>query len=318
MKSYFNRLLFICFKLLLCTVAVSAHANSPTPNKPQNKLSTIADICLISPHDCLARIDETLLSIPQNSRVFFELLQYKYDALFNLQKTNELYTETKKWLHKPNLPVTFEITNAIYFAKSSHHIDDKDEAKKSYLVAKSLLEEANNAFPSPLRLVQFANLQMHVKKYEEAYLLLTSLAEKYKNSPDTRFMMEVHGNLGHCASNLGDFEQSLIHWQDALFWGEKFDNKQQLAVILFNLAEVHFILEQYELSKKFNVQSIENAIKAKDEVKKNHALIHLAEAQSKLKEFDQAKATLISVNETALSPNKKQLFEQLKETIIKE
>ena len=287
-------------------------AQESTKSLSNNQLSSIANTCLVSPYACLENVDEILLSISPKSRIYFELLQYKFEALFNLQRLDELYNETKIWLNKPDLPLPFRITNAIYFAKSSFNKGDGSEARKSYQLAKSLLAEMNDAYPSPLRLVQFANLQMQLKEYQAAYTLLSGLAAKYKNSPDTRFMMELHGNLGHCANQMGNYQQALIHWQDTLIWSEKFGNQQQLAVVLFNLADVYFTLEKYQEAEEINSRSIEIATIAKDVVKKNHAMLHLAQTYIKLAKYCQAKRWFAMVNEDKLPINEQQSYQEIK------
>lgn len=256
--------------------ALSFNKNSPTKN-----LTNIADICLSSPFSCLQHIDNSLSTTPKNSRVYFEILQYKMEALFNLQKSEELYQETKQWLNKPKLPIPFQVTNAIYFAKSAWYIGEKEAAKKSYLLAKSLLAQMNEAYPSPLRLVQFANLQMQLDEHQQAYDLMLGLAKKYSKSPDTRFMMELHGNLGHAANKLGFYKESLKHWQETIPWAFEFGNKQQIAVVLYNLADLHDILSQYDQAEKHFIQAISYAVKAGDKVKANQARLHLLQTQLK-------------------------------------
>ena len=256
--------------------ALSLSKNSPTKN-----LTNVADLCLVSPFSCIQHVDKALLAAPKNSRVYFEILQYKMEALFNLQKTDALYQETKKWLNKPELPIPFQVTNAIYFAKSAWYIGEKKAAKNSYLLAKSLLAQMNEAYPSPLRLVQFANLQMQLDENQEAYDLMLGLAKKYPKSPDTRFMVELHGNLGHAANKLGYLESSLAHWQETKKWVFLFNNKQQIAVVLFNLADIHDKLSQHSEAAKYFSDAISFAVEAGDKVKANQARFHLLQTQLK-------------------------------------
>lgn len=266
------------FHLLLIS---DSFAQSSIKKTPSIQLKIIADTCLTSPFSCLQKVDEALLAAPKHSRIYFEILQYKMEALFNLQKGDELYKETKKWIDMPDLPLPFQVTNAIYYAKSAWHIGEKDEARKSYLLAKDLLSKMNEVYPSPLRLVQFANLQMQLNEYQEAYDLMSGLAKKYTKSPDIRFMVELHGNLGHVANRLGNLEQSLIHWQETKKWVHIFDNKQQIAVVLFNLAGINVKLSQYDKAEKHYIEAIIFAVEAGDKVKANQARYHLLATQLK-------------------------------------
>ncbi|MCO4798862.1 MAG: tetratricopeptide repeat protein [Colwelliaceae bacterium] len=264
-----------------CFLISDSFAQSSIKESPSAQLKIIANTCLTSPFSCLQNIDKALLAAPKHSRIYFEILQYKMEALFNLQKGDALYQETKKWINMPDLPLPFQVTNAIYFAKSAWHIGEKEEARENYLLAKSLLSKMNEVYPSPLRLVQFANLQMQLKEYQEAYDLMSGLAKKYTKSPDIRFLVELHGNLGHVANRLGNIEQSLIHWQETKKWVHLFGNKQQIAVVLYNLADIHVKLAQYNDAEKHYNEAIIFAVEAGDKVKANQARYHLLTTQLK-------------------------------------
>jgi tetratricopeptide (TPR) repeat protein len=296
---------FMLLQGLVIFVASANPQNTALPKKTPTTLSlpVIAEICLTSPFACLQQVDDALHSAPQNSRIYFEILQYKMEALFNLQKVDELYQETKKWLDKPNLPLPFQVTNAIYFAKMAWYIGEKEAAKESYFVAKSLLAQMNEEYPSPLRLVQFANLQLQLEEYQDAYDLLLGLAKKYPNSPDTRFMVELHGNLGHTANRLGNYKNALRHWQETKKWVYLFGNKQQIAVVLFNLAEIQLKLMQHEQAEKSFIAAISYAVEAGDHVKANQARFLLLETQLKLRKVC-TKSTMLNALDTKYLPDK--------------
>lgn len=305
---------FMLLQGLVIFVASAHPQNTALPKQTPTKLSlpVIADICLTSPFSCLQQVDKALLSVPQNSRIYFEILQYKMEALFNLQKGKELYKETKKWLNKSELPLPFQVTNAIYFAKSAWHIGEKEAAKQSYLTAKALLAQMNEVYPSPLRLVQFANLQLQLDEDQQAYDLLLTLAKKYPKSPDTRFMVELHGNLGHAANRLGNYKDALIHWQETKKWAYLFDNKQQIAVVLFNLAEVQLKLKQDDQAEKSFIAAISYAVKAGDHVKANQARFLLLETQLKLRKVCAKNFVLNTLDTKYLPDNAKYNITRLK------
>lgn len=285
MAYIFNKkkMAFIMLLHGLVVFAASADSQNAQQKKVTSNLSlpVIANICLTSPFTCLQKVDEALLSAPQNSRIYFEILQYKMEALFNLQRSDALYQESKKWLNQPELPLPFQVTNAIYFAKTAWYRGEKEAAKKSYFLAKSLLAQMNEVYPSPLRLVQFANLQMQLKEHQAAYDLLSDLAKKYPNSPDTRFMVELHGNLGHVANHLGNYKNALLHWQETKKWVFLFGNKQQIAVVLFNLADIHNKLSQHKEAVQNYQNAISFSVEAGDYVKANQARFHLLKIQLK-------------------------------------
>ncbi|GLX78311.1 hypothetical protein tinsulaeT_16510 [Thalassotalea insulae] len=271
---------------LIC-YPISANEKVDTPKSALHKISSV---CLTSPFDCLENIDSTIEMVPPKSRVYFQILQYKYEALLNLQHMERLYNETKYWLNQPELPFLFQISNAIYFAKAALRMGDQQGSITSYRFAKSLLGQMNNEYPSPLRLVQFANLQMQLSEFQQAYKLLLSLKQKYPKSPDIHFMLELNGNLGHAANQLGKTEQALTHWQESVKWAEQFGNKQQLAVVLFNLADIYEQLQQYPQAQQNFTESVKVAYQAGDKIKANQANYHLVRVLAKQHRFCQALA----------------------------
>lgn len=171
-------MLFILYAFLSFIVSGSVFAQTSF-NSTQN---TIHEVCITSPKECLKEVAILLEKLPQNSRRTFDLLQYKYDALFNLQQRKQLNIETKQWLDKDNLPPPFMVTVYIYYAKTSWHFGQKEESEKYTLLAKDTLSKINQVFPSPIRLVELANLDMHLQNFSEAYQQLTQLKIKYKSS----------------------------------------------------------------------------------------------------------------------------------------
>ncbi|GLX78312.1 hypothetical protein tinsulaeT_16520 [Thalassotalea insulae] len=278
-------------------------AGQTKKNPSTNPLKKITAICLHSPFDCLANVDQVLQQVPSNSRVYFEVLQYKYEALFNLQKDQQLYQETRKWINRTDLPFLFQITNAIYFAKTALAFDDIEASKQSKLFAKSLLGQMNKEYPSPIRIVQFANLLMVLEEYQPAYQLLTKLVEKHPNSPDSRFMLELHGNMGHVANYLNQPKQALMHWLETVKWAEIFGNKQQMAVVYFNLANTYVRLNKYSAANDNFNKAIITASEAGDLIKANQARYHLANVLIKQQQYCQTHAIITQIDEDNLPAN---------------
>ena len=152
------------------------------------------------------------------SRVWYDLMQYKFEALFLLQKIAELNKLTKPWSTKKDLPIPFEISVYIYYAKSLEEDKNisktkiKAERKKIINRAKKQLTLMNNIYPNPYLLVQLANLQMRVGEYDDAYQLLQSLLFKQTKYADIAFYLDLYGNLGHLADSLGYKQQAIDYW----------------------------------------------------------------------------------------------------------
>ena len=269
--------------LLLLWAGQSVFAEPLTERiSPPINLAQLKQTCKVSPFDCLAKLNGLFEKAPENSRLFYNLLQFRFDSLFNLQQRHQLYQETKPWISKDDLPLAFKTTVNIYYAKAAWFVGDRESSKQAYLVAKESLSLMNQAYPSPMRLVIFANLQLQLGEEQQAYELLSSLLKKYPKSPDEAFMMELTGNLGHAANQLGKLEESLGYWQQALRWGQLLGNKQQQAVILYNLADIYFQLAQYPQAEQLLNQTISVAQQANDSKKINEAKFYLVKARVKI------------------------------------
>ncbi|WP_206486163.1 tetratricopeptide repeat protein [Thalassotalea sp. G2M2-11] len=261
----------------------------------------IKSVCQKSPFDCIAKADDFLQTVSPKSRIFFDVLQYKYEALFNLQYDQQLYDETKQWINNEQLPVLFQITNAIYFAKTAIAMGDKQASKAQYLKAKQLLEQLNEQYPSPIRLVQFANLQMVLKEHQQAYELLLSLTQKYQHSPDSHFMLELFGNLGHVTDKLGKHEEAVSYWLKAITWSEVYGNTQQIAVVRFNIANSYMQLKQYQEAAEHYEKALELALTAQDIVKANMARFRLVQVLIEQDKLCHAKQLFEQINEEVLA-----------------
>ena len=274
-----HRVTAILFSLLaVCgftaTNCVSTQPEEFPVTKADNK--NIEQICSVSPVACLTHIDDVLANNPSSNRIRYELLQYRFLALFHLQRMYELHNETKLWLNEPNLPIAFAITVYIYYAKTAFVYESAEVSQVYANRAMQLLKEMQEVFPSPLRLIELGNLQMQYGQTAAAYELLVDLANRYKHSKNAFFQMELHGNLGHITNKLKRLQESLNYWKSADYWGKQYGNKQQLAVIYFNTGDIYQQLADHENAIVYFTQAKVFATAANDVAKLNQALLRLS------------------------------------------
>ena len=141
----------------------------------------LVKICQFSPAECLEKVVVELETVQEKSRLWFSLMQFKLSSLFVLQKSDELFRETKRWINEPDLPIPFQVTLYMYYAKYCIAYGDNAEGKHYIHKAKQQLAEMHEAYPSPIRLIEIANLQMYIGELSAAYELLNDLKIKYKN-----------------------------------------------------------------------------------------------------------------------------------------
>jgi len=262
----------------------------------------IDKICKKSPTNCLPVVNQQLQTTPPKSRVWFDLMQYKFDALFALQKINALHEVTKPLINQQNLPIPFQMSLFIYYGKSlvvDKTLDEKtlnQERKKFMVKAQKLLGLMNNVYPNPKLLMQLGNLQMIVGEYEKAYQLLQSLVMKHRQYPDLAYNLDLYANLGHLAVQLGYKQQAVEYWLTSLYWAKQLGNDQQTATIFYNLARTQEINKNF-IDANFNAtKSIEYATLAHDNIEYAKAQLLSTRLLLFLKQKTAAKKLLHTIN----------------------
>jgi len=276
------------------------------------KSDDIRKICQASPAECLKEVNIELKKVKNKSRIWYSLMQFKLESLFILQHSDELLRETKRWIHEDDLPIAFQVTLYMYYAKSLLAYGDKEEGKRYIYKAKQQLALMNDAYPSPIKLIEIANLQMYIGELPEAYESLNTLKEKYKNSKNPHFMMELFGHLGHVARQLDLYDEALQHWETAVPWSFKNGNEQQIATVIFNFAQIQQYLKQYSNAEKNYLKAIKHAELALDAVKACHARLFLAEVNIIRGEKAKAEKVMSLIDEKLLTDNYSVLYKTLK------
>ena len=239
------------FILLLILVTQDVAAHSPAKN-----ISEIHKICSKSPAQCLTEVNLTLLTTKEQSRIWYDLMQYKIESLFLLQNINELNAVTKPWINIDDLPVPFKVSIYIYYAKSLAFDNDinekaiKAESKKYINKAEQQLDLMHNAYPDPMLLIQLANIKMYVGEYQQAYQTLQSLAVKYQRRQDPAFKLDLYGHLAHLADRLKYKQQAIDYWLESIVWAKRYDNDQQIATVYFNLAQSQISNYDFDAAKQ--------------------------------------------------------------------
>lgn len=304
-------------KLLLCwLIAFIYQSNVQAQTESVNhSIIQVNKACLRSAVECLELVETELKTTAPNTYIWFDLLQHKFDALFDLQKFEELNQAIMPWIEQQKLPNSFQITLFIYYAKTSFLQENNDDAHKYSQKAKEKLVEMNQVFPSPMRIIKLANLQMSLEEDDIAYETLQTLEQKYQKSRNAHLMMELYGNLGHVTRRLSLDELSLAYWLKALPWSIKYNNQQQIGTVLLNLAKAYFVLAQYAEAEHYFIETQKVSKEAGDQAKVNQAQLHLVEVKLKQLQPKQAKALFEQINVEPLSKNYLLRMEKLREML---
>ena len=315
-----NHHYYFYYLLLLLTAPLS----SATATKSVN-MTSIHNVCIKSPTKCLSDVDQALLATTVRSRVWCDLMQYKLDSLFLLQKITELHTTVKPWINDESLPTPFKITLYIYYAKSlsATNISEQlslTEQRKIYIKkAESQLALMNSVYPNPMLLIQLANLKMYVgEDNKENYQSLQKLAIKYERRQDPVFKLELYGNLAHLAVRLGYKQQAINYWLESIIWAKKYGNDQQLSTVYYNLARNQVVFNQLDAAKNNYLLALEYAALADDQVMEGHIQYYLAKLLLQQGLHDQAKEIVRTINSSRYTPELITALNQLKSLLTQE
>ena len=256
------------FSSIAMTVLISASFivhNSALATSYQ-EITKIDKQCQASSNECLKVIDDALSSLIINSRPWAHLKLLQLDALFNLQKFDALAQELTPLIANDNLPVNFSVYVYIYHAKLLLGNQEKDLAQQYLAKAVSLLNEINDKYPEPVRLIEIANVQIVLKDYQQANKTLLQLELKFKDRYHPVFKRELYANLGHIAYFQDEKALHIRYREKSLEWAIEANNNQQVGIAYSNLAVAFRKAGNYQLSEQNYKQAVKISQVEQDDI----------------------------------------------------
>jgi tetratricopeptide (TPR) repeat protein len=293
------------YLVLCCILFLTAYSKNASASHD------IHHVCQKSPATCLAQIDTELNKTQEQSRLWFNLLQYKLDALFNLKMIHSLKEQIAPWINGKELPIPFQVSVYIYHIKTLP--SDTSAADKQYFIdkAKKQLTLLNDIYPNPIKLVELANLQVQIGEVQEAFTRLQALENKYARRNDPLFQMELYANLGHAAHRLDLAEEKIEYYIKALEWSIEYGNQQQIAVSYYNVAKSQLNESQFKQSANSFSKSVKYARSSHDTTLLAQAQLFLAQSYIELKKYKDAHLVLSDTQLNDMPVIYKALYQKL-------
>lgn len=213
---------------------------------PRISETDIHKTCGKSPKQCLKEIDLFLNNETPESRKWFELLLYKFDALAQLVEFDTLHEEVEVWIEREDVPLRFRINVLIHYAKTLSGLGLREQSVIYMEKAVNTIAEVNNFSYDPMLLVQIANGLNYLGEYQRGYDLLKPLIAKYAARHMPKFKHELYENIGHFAYRLGNLDEHLSYRVQALEWAKAMNSDTQVAISLYNVARAYQMLGNYE------------------------------------------------------------------------
>lgn len=325
--SLFTLLLFFCAFVLsaeslssenLGSKKLSSEKKSNIHNASDSSNVTnhnIHEICESSYDLCLTLISQYLNGTAQYSRLWYAYKLYQLEALFALERVDELEAELLSIIFKKDLPEKFHIYSHILYAKILEYKGDSELALRYFNEAKNLLLAVNKDWPKPLELIKIANMLFYMKQYQIGNEMLLGLDEKFAHYTDANFKYRLYTNLGHFALNLGDHQSHIEYRVKALHWANILNNNNMQAIATYNVARSHFFIESYDTALTYFKKTIPIGNKAKNSNLVNNAYLNMADIYHRNKDKSSVKEVLKNVTSKNLGKNYAELFQRLSKDI---
>jgi tetratricopeptide (TPR) repeat protein len=220
-------------------------------SKDNNKESNIHDICQSSPSACLLKIENKLNSVEGKSLIWFQYKLYQLDALFQLVQEDKLREQLALWIDVEDVPLKFKINIYILYAKMLENHSQDEIAVKYLNKAINKLSSVNQVLPDPMLVIQIANALNYLHKNQQGYDMLIALEKKYAKRDHILLKIELYENLGHFAARLNKPQEHINYRKLCIEWAAKHNNKQRMAVAVYNLARAYQMNNDYQLATNY-------------------------------------------------------------------
>ncbi|GAA6205424.1 MULTISPECIES: hypothetical protein [Thalassotalea] len=302
--SIFYSLLFAS----LILVNEEVYANSKASKSAQQN---IHHICESSYDLCLSLLPPYLAKSPKYSRLWYAYKLYQLEALFALERDEELEKMLLTVVSRKDLPEKFHIYSYILYAKLIQYKGDTELANRYFNEAKELLLAVNKEWPKPFELIKVANMLLYMNQYQIGYDMLLGLEEKFSHFTDANFKYRLYTNLGHFALRLQDHPAHQEYRLKALQWAEKTDNTNMQAIANFNVARSHYFVDSFDVAIKYFNLALTVSLKARNQSLVDKTYLNLADIYHRLNNRNNVKVLLKKVNFDDLDGVYAKLYTQL-------
>jgi tetratricopeptide (TPR) repeat protein len=268
--------------------------------------NTISSACDMPSKYCLTWVTGELGNIKPNSMQWYSLKLMQLDSLMTIKELTLLKQQLSKFNDNLNLPPMFSTHLNIYKAKL-YLIDGNEEQAKT-LLTRSLenLQQLNQSFYSPMRIINIANLMHSLKQYDQSLALLERVEREFQKSRDLYLKLELYGNLGHVHKYLNNYDKAIIYYGKSLKFAMELGVEQQIAVLHEHVGQMYKATDQTELAELSFINALAHAKKDARDSTINHAKIILAFFYIQQMELDKAKILATEIDASKIEPHERQ------------
>jgi tetratricopeptide (TPR) repeat protein len=296
--------IFHLFLIAACCQSTSLLAQSNT-----------VSACDIPSKNCLLWVIEELRDVKPNTMPWYNLKLMQLDSLITIKEFKVLKQELSEFNDNLKLPPMFSLYLNIYKAKLD--IIEGHEGQAIVVLALSLekLQQLNQSFYSPMRMINIANLMQSLKQYDQSLVLLERIETDFENSRDTYLKLELYGNLGHVHRHLEDYDNALTYYKKSLQFAVELGGEQQIATLYDHVGRMYKATNQTELAELSYLNALTHAEKDARDSTILQAKINLAFFYLQQLELEKAQMLTKEIDVSKIEPHQQQKWIAIKTAI---
>lgn len=232
--------------------------------------------CDMPSKNCLMFVADELHKVETHSMQWYSLKLMQLDSLMTTKEFKLLKQELNDLGENINHPPMFVTHLHIYQAKLD--LIGGNTAQATGLLSQSLqdLEQINQAFYSPMRMINIANLMQSLQQHQQSLSLLERIETEFEISRDSYLKLELYGNLGHVHRHLKNYDKALSYYKKSLQFAIELEVEQQIAVLYEHVGNTYLNTSQDEQAELNYIAALSHANKDASETTIIHAKITLA------------------------------------------
>jgi len=242
---------------------------------PMADASQTFSVCHQDPVSCLSVAELQQNGLSNTSPLWWKLQEQRFDALFNLQRIDELYVLLRPWADNPSVPVQYKPVVSLYLGKWLNANERKAEALTEFNKSLAGFQAQYTATPSPQLGIRILNLLVYVERFDDAELFSTSLERANYDTPS--LYREIFAELGHVAYKQKDHEKHIKYRLKSLKWAKKVPDVQQQAIAFNNYAVSLRENKNFAMAEQAFIDGLRCAEQANDTAQENKMRLRLAE-----------------------------------------
>jgi tetratricopeptide (TPR) repeat protein len=272
-------------------------------------------ICDMPSKECLAWVEEALAHVQSHSMPWYNLKLKQLDSLMTVKEFKALKNEINAFQESDNLPPVFATYLKIYQAKVLMVEGHKEQAAQLSTLTVEQLQQLNQVFYSPIRMIMIANVMQDSQQYAQSLRLLEQTKTDFADSKDPYLKLELFGNLGHAYRLLQRFDEALLNYQQSLQFAIELGHEQQITTLYNHVGRMYQQTNQLEQAEQSFIQALHHAQLDGHDTTVIGAKINLAYFYAQQMATDKARLLMKDIDPVQIQPHQKKLWATIEKVL---